>query len=187
MGGPGFPLFSLPEPRRAPRLCVLLQPPAPHGGLGLPSPAPGLSSPPPASSSFPAQLRCIRRLRRREASEWRTPRSQNTMRSQNAARRTPPLPFPSGESGLASVSSSPRRLGNIGSSTIVPAPEERADDGDQVPPELAFSKHPTTGTGWTEGRRSRAWALGSGAIEPKARISPHNLTFGTRHCQVRAP
>lgn len=135
MGGPGFPLFSLPAPRRAPWLCVL-QPPAPHGSLGLRSPAPGLSLPVPVSSSFPARLRYLRRLRRREASEWRIPLSQNTVRSQNAARRTRPLPFPSGESDLASASSSPRRLGNVGSGTIVPAPEERDDDGAQVPPEI---------------------------------------------------
>lgn len=131
VGGPGFPLFSLPERRRAPRLGALPQPPAPRGCLGLLSLAPGLSSPAPASSAFPARRR-LRRLRRREASEWRIPHSQNALRSQNAA-RSPPPPFPSGESGLAS---SPRRLGNVGSSTIVPAPEERADDGAQVPPEI---------------------------------------------------
>lgn len=152
------------------------------------------------SSSFPARLRYLRRLRRREASEWRIPLSQNTMRSQNAARRTRPLPFPSGESDLASASSSPRRLGNVGSGTIVPAPEERADDGAQVPQEIpTFSPSREEGNSRFQAppRQGRAGSkggdLGSGpsdrgqqAVGPKARISPHNLTFGTRHCQVSA-
>ncbi|KAJ8776767.1 hypothetical protein J1605_015356 [Eschrichtius robustus] len=168
---PSFPLFSLPEHRKASRQRVLLQPPAPRGYLGLPSPAPGLSSPVPVSSSFLVQ-RCLLRLRRREASEWRLPRSQNTTRSQDASRRARPLPFPSGGRSLASASSSPRRLGNLGSGTIVPGPEERADDRTQVPPETStlgparaeggrVSKHPIPATGWTARRASGA--TGGGA------------------------
>lgn len=43
--------------------------------------------------------------RRREAREWRARGTQNTTRSQDTARRAPPLPFPSGESALTYASS----------------------------------------------------------------------------------
>lgn len=98
----------------------------PHGRLGLPSPILGLSSPA-AAYSFSTMQQKLMRPRRREASEWRRPRSQNTTGSQNAARKTLPFPFLSGGCGLASASSSLCRLGNVDSGTIVPAPEERVD------------------------------------------------------------
>lgn len=141
---------------------------------GLPSPAPGLTSPAPAYSPFPVQ-RQLHRLQRREPSEWRVSRSQNTTRSQNAARRTRPLPFLSGERGLAFAAFLFFRLGNVDSAPIVPTPEERAGDRVQVPPETLIlrpsrrgrgprvSKHLAPGTGWTARRGSGAWARGSGA------------------------
>lgn len=61
---------------------------------------------------------------KRETSEWRVPRSQNTTRSQNASRRARPLPFPSGERGLVLASTSPHRLGNSVCGSRVPAPED---------------------------------------------------------------
>lgn len=107
-----------------------------------------------------------------------------------------PLPFPSGERGLASASSSPLRLGNVDSSTIVPAPEERARDPAPVSPETPTlgrargewgSCFQVPGTGWTQDRD-----LGSGpsdrgrqAVGPRARTFLHNLTFETRYLQVR--
>lgn len=86
-------------------------------------------------------LRQQLRERRRERGEWRALHSQNTTRSQNAARAgTVP------ERELVSASSLLRRLGNADPGTIVPAPEERADDRARGPPE-APTRGPETGEG----------------------------------------
>lgn len=78
------------------------------------------------------------------------PSSQSTTRSQNAARRARPLPFLSGERGLTSASS-PRRVGNVGSGAIVPAPEEDWERG----PGAAGNTDPQAGK-WRRGSRSQA-------------------------------
>lgn len=92
------PMFGWPQ------LPALLPPRSPglHGGEASPGPKPSqvswttlavhnISSPALASSSFPGPQRRLRLPRRRETIEWRVPRSQNTLRSQNAARRARPL------------------------------------------------------------------------------------------------
>lgn len=105
------------------------------------------------------------------------PSSQNSTRSQNAARRARLLPFPSGESGVASASSSPRvpagklrhqydssgtgkegrRLGPGTAANNDPWGRQRAREG------ACTSKRPTPRTGWTARRRLGAWALRPGA------------------------
>ncbi|XP_077804747.1 protein GUCD1 isoform X3 [Macaca mulatta] len=104
------------------------------------------------------------------------PSSQNSTRSQNAARRARLLPFPSGESGVASASSSPRvpagklrhqydssgtgkegrRLGPGTAANNDSWGRQRAREG------ACTSKHPTPRTGWTARRRLGAWALRPG-------------------------